>query len=227
MAAGAHPEDDGPQTDRSRYDERRLAEPTTFGARLLRAGRREFWFDPAPSIAHLVSRAFPQFRFNRTRTALLRATGISIGAGSAVMGTVYVSGSGPLGLLTVGENTSISGPLHVDLGARVHIGARVHLGHHVHLMTMDHELGPSEERCGGLIAAPIDIGDGAWLGSWVTVLPGVSIGTGAVVAAGALVTASVAPDTLVGGVPARVIRTLPRQGADGSGRRRGAPVQYE
>lgn len=52
------------------------------------------------------------------------------------------------------------------------------------------------------------IGDGAWIGSRVTFLPGLRIGAGAVAAAGALVTRDVPADTLVGGVPARKIRAL-------------------
>jgi tetrahydrodipicolinate N-succinyltransferase len=58
------------------------------------------------------------------------------------------------------------------------------------------------------VAAPISIGDGVWIGSRVTVLPGVSVGRGAVVAAGAVVTRDVAPDTLVAGIPAVVVKHL-------------------
>ena len=55
-------------------------------------------------------------------------------------------------------------------------------------------------------ARPITIGDGCWIGANATILGGVTIGCGAVVAAGAVVTADVAPHTLVGGVPAHIIR---------------------
>ncbi|HEV3191817.1 MAG TPA: DapH/DapD/GlmU-related protein [Polyangiaceae bacterium] len=125
------------------------------------------------------------------------------------MGAVEVTGPGSVvELFSVGEDCSITGPLHVDLGAAVVIGNRVRLGHQVALLTMDHEMGPSESRCGRLVAAPIAIGDGVWIASRVTILPGVTIGKGAVVAAGAVVTHDVAPDTLVAGVPARLVRKL-------------------
>ncbi len=60
---------------------------------------------------------------------------------------------------------------------------------------------------------PITIGDRAWIGANATILTGVTIGENAVVAAGAVVTHDVPPNTLVGGVPARVIRELPPSAA--------------
>jgi maltose O-acetyltransferase len=126
-----------------------------------------------------------------------------------ILGPLDITGPGDANaMLSFGEETLITGPLHIDLGAFVEIGDRVRMGHHVVLLTLDHEIGPHEHRCGRKVAAPIRIGDGVWLGSRVTVLPGVSIGNGAVVAAGSVVTHDVAPDTMVAGVPAKVVRSL-------------------
>ena len=58
--------------------------------------------------------------------------------------------------------------------------------------------------------APVIIEDDAWIGSQVVVLPGVTIGKGAIVGAGAVVVRDVAPETTVAGAPARLIRSLPR-----------------
>jgi maltose O-acetyltransferase len=160
------------------------------------------------NLIRIVSRGLPQFAFNRLRTAALRAAGLRIGSRSMVMGPIDVTGPGGVQLLSIGEHSYITGPLHVDAGAQVRVGNRVHFGHDVLLLTMNHEIGPSEERCGALTAAPISVGDGAWLGSRVTILPGVSLGRGAVVAAGAVVTRDVAADTMVAGVPAVVVRHL-------------------
>lgn len=56
--------------------------------------------------------------------------------------------------------------------------------------------------------APIHIGKNVWIGSNATILAGVSIGDGAIVAAGAVVTKNVPPNTIVGGVPAKVIKEI-------------------
>ncbi len=141
---------------------------------------------------------------------MLRAVGVRIGSRSLVMGPLDITGPGRVqDLFSIGDDTFVTGPLHVDLGAAVRIGNRVRLGHQVALLTVDHEIGPSAQRCGDVLVAPVIIGDGAWLASRVTILPGVSVGNGSIVAAGAVVTNDVPPNTLVAGVPARVVRDLP------------------
>jgi maltose O-acetyltransferase len=179
------------------------------GWRIARVAHNELRADPRKVAALAVSRFLPQFCFNRTRTALLRAAGFRIGSFSGIMGALDVTGPGNVTeLLSIGDRTIISGPLHVDLGAPVRIGNGVNLGHDVWLLTIDHEIGSGERRCGPSLAAPVTIEDGAWIGSRVTVLPGISVGRGAVVAAGAVVTRDVRPNTLVAGVPARFVRDL-------------------
>jgi len=114
----------------------------------------------------------------------------------------------PCGLLCIGENTMITGGLHVDLGASVKIGDGVRIGHDVSLLTINHEVGESWLRAGTSFFGEIVIEDGCWIASRCTVLPGVVIGRGAIVAAGAVVTRNVPANTLVAGVPARVVRQL-------------------
>ena len=164
--------------------------------------------------AHAVSSALPQFCFNRTRSRAVRTLGVNLGQRSLLMGALRITGPGESEhLLSIGEDVVITGPLHVDVGARVSIGDRTYVGHDVTLLTVDHEIASGKQRCGEPQAGPITIGAGAWLGSKVIVLPGVTIGDGAVVAAGAVVTRDVPAHTIVGGVPARVLRELE---ADGS-----------
>jgi carbonic anhydrase/acetyltransferase-like protein (isoleucine patch superfamily) len=181
-----------------------------FGARLLRVALEEIsLLHPRPRIAQALASALPHLSFNHLRTELLRAGEIRIGKGSLIMGPLNLFGEGNWGeMFSIGENTFITGPLHVNLAAPVRIGDNVNIAHDVALLTVDHEIGPPWRRAGWSERAPILINDGAWIGARATILPGVSIGKGVVVAAGAVVTRDVESHTLVGGVPARVLKTL-------------------
>jgi maltose O-acetyltransferase len=180
----------------------------SLGAKIVRGARRELDMDPAKVACGLTS-LLPQLSFVSTRTALLRAAGIQIGARSGVLGPVNVTGEGSMrGLISIGDDSFITGPLHIDLGGSVRIGNRVRFGHDVSLLTVDHEIGPPGNRCGAHLTGPIVVEDGAWVASRVTILPGVTVGRGAIVAAGAVVTRDVLPNTLVAGVPAKLVRAL-------------------
>lgn len=164
---------------------------------------------PMTRLAQGIANSLPQFLFNQTRTAILRAGSFRIGKGSLVMGDIYLSGEGDWpSLFSVGENTFITGPLRVNLGGSVRIGSSVNIGHDVMLLSVDHQIGPPWRRAGWSEHAEVVIDDGAWIGSGAVVLPGVVVGQGAVVAAGAVVTADVPPHTVVGGVPAKILKTL-------------------
>ena len=155
------------------------------------------------------SRLLPQQTFGRLRTMMLRGAGVEVGAQSLILGPVRLTGTGhPRARLSIGISTLITGPLHVDLGAPVRIGDRVQIGHDVALLTVNHEIGPEHMRAGANNFGAIEIGDGVWIASRVTVLPGVVVGAGSVIAAGAVVTRNVPPNTLVAGIPARVVRNL-------------------
>ncbi|WP_022868677.1 DapH/DapD/GlmU-related protein [Schaalia vaccimaxillae] len=111
-----------------------------------------------------------------------------------------------------GLNTHLGNGVFINAGCRfqdqggIFIGDRTLIGHNCVIATLNHQLEPA--RRANLLPAPVRIGEGAWLGANVTVLPGVTIGEGAVVAAGAVVTKDVAARTVVGGVPAKVLKTL-------------------
>ena len=160
-----------------------------------------------------IAEGFPTQAFSRTRTALLRSAGVKIGSSSLVQGRMRITGEGkPCEQISIGSFTLISGSLHCDIGAPLQIGSRVRIGHDVSLLTVDHRVGPEEMRSGERKFGTIEIGDGAWLASRVVVLPGVRIGAGAIVAAASVVTRDIPPNTLVVGVPARVVRDLSRYG---------------
>lgn len=106
----------------------------------------------------------------------------------------------------LGENVFVNaGCCFQDQGG-IRIGNDVLIGHQVVLATIDHGLDP--EKRGHHELAPIVIGNKVWVGSHATICRGVTIGDGAVVAAGAVVTRDVPSRTVAGGVPAKILKTI-------------------
>jgi len=106
----------------------------------------------------------------------------------------------------VGERTFINAGCKFQDQGGILIGNDCLIGHNATLCTINHAQDP--DRRGDMEFHPIHIEDQVWLGANVTVLPGVTIGKGAIVAAGAVVTKDVAPMTIVGGVPAKFIKNI-------------------
>lgn len=151
----------------------------------------------------------PPLAFSRLRVGLLRRVGVSIGAGTVVGGHMRISGARHAERnLRIGATCFINEGCRFEAGGPITVGDRVYIGQDVTVLTTTHELGPHEQRCGPVMVAPVSIGSGAWLGAQCVLLPGADVGAGAVVAAGAVVTGPVAPDDMVGGVPARRLRCL-------------------
>ncbi len=152
----------------------------------------------------------PLFVGSRVRAAGLRQAGFQIGRGTVMWGMpVITGGAGLEQRLHIGKECWFNAGCRLDLSDVITIGDRAAIGHEVLIMTSSHELGDQSRRAGPLYTRPVTIGTGAWLGARAVILPGVTIGAGAVIAAGAVVTRDVPPNTLVGGVPARVIKELP------------------
>jgi maltose O-acetyltransferase len=166
-------------------------------------------FDLRFVICRLLIGFIPPLVGNRLRTKILRLAGVAIGHGTTIGGTLSVHGAGrPASRIRIGKNCWINDSCVLDASAPITIGNNVALGQGVMILTNTHLLGPSEYRAGPLVSLSVIVGDGAWIGARTTVLPGVTIGTGAIVAAGAVVNKSVAADTMVAGVPARLVREL-------------------
>lgn len=109
--------------------------------------------------------------------------------------------------IVIGEHCTIGDSAFLDGRSGLTIGDSVNLGSHVTIYTRQHDVdSPDFAEVGG----PVTIGTHAWVASHAIVLPGITIGEGAVVAAGSVVTKDVAPYTLVGGNPARPIRQRAR-----------------
>lgn len=145
---------------------------------------------------------------------------IAIGAEGAVLGELVVYPGG--GQITVGERTFIGLGTRIWSAARIDIGSHVLISHNVNILDNNshslawedrrHETALPELRfvrpTADIQARPLRIEDDVWIGFAASVIGGVTIGRGAVVGAGTMVTRDVAPHTLVVGNPMRVVRRL-------------------
>jgi acetyltransferase-like isoleucine patch superfamily enzyme len=143
-----------------------------------------------------------------------RVLGMRIGEGATLLMDLYLyirgrgpgtrdRGSGQPGI-TIGRRSVINQQCCLDGRGGLTIGDYVSISPGVWILTDSHDM---HDPNFGEILAPVTIGDHAWIGSRAMILPGVTVGEGAVVAAGAVVTGNVEPYTVVGGVPARPIGT--------------------
>jgi maltose O-acetyltransferase len=144
------------------------------------------------------------------RIRLMRALGYGVQADTAIWsGGCFMSKK-----ITVGRQVFLNVGFFYDGNQPLTIGDNVRTGQFVRVITASHEIGPSHQRCPMEVAGgPVVIGDGCWIGACVTILPGVTIERGCVIAAGSLVTRSTEPDGLYAGTPARLIRRLPTEAA--------------
>lgn len=126
----------------------------------------------------------------------------------------------------VDETFFLIPPFYSDFGENINIGKNVFINHactfmdrggitieddvligpKVNLITTNHPLNPVERKA--TISHPIVVKKGAWIGAAATILPGVTIGENAVVAAGAVVSKDVPDNAIVGGIPAKIIKSV-------------------
>jgi acetyltransferase-like isoleucine patch superfamily enzyme len=154
-------------------------------------------FDGPALAGRLLCAPLPVGMGNRTRARLLRSCGLQIGEATTLAGPIRITGG-----------RRASAKLSIGRHCFINIGDGVALGQHVLMTTNSHALGHPDRRAGALEARPIRVGDGAWIAARAVLLPGVTVGEGAVVTAGAVVTRSIPAHTMAGGVPARHIKHL-------------------
>jgi acetyltransferase-like isoleucine patch superfamily enzyme len=127
---------------------------------------------------------------------------------------------------SIDQSTTVLAPLHINLGIFTHMGKNVFINHDctfldiggitiedevligpkVSLITEGHPLNPAERKA--LTVKPIVIKRNAWIGAGAIILPGVTVGENAVVAAGAVVNKDVPSNTVVAGIPAKKVKDI-------------------
>ena len=110
----------------------------------------------------------------------------------------------------VPDSLRVFPPFYSDFGKNIRIGENVfinaQIGHNVVFATLNHGICPNDRK--NTYPAPITLGKNVWIGSNATILQGVTIGDNAIVAAGAVVTKDVPANTIVGGIPAKHIKSI-------------------
>lgn len=153
---------------------------------------------PRLIVAGILFTGLPGFAFAEIRAGVLRAIGFDIARKSGFFGKPKIFGRGNIyRRLTIGANTWINFSCNIELNAEVRIGSGVGIGPETMILTGTHEMGSEDNRAGEFIALPVTIEDGVWIGARCTILPGVTIGRGSVIASGSIVNRDVPPNTVI------------------------------
>ena len=140
---------------------------------------------------------------NQIRERLSEIIGVELDKSTTVFFPFYTNFGK---FIQIGKGVFINhGCSFLDMGG-ITIEDDVLIGPKVNLITENHPLEPTDRRT--LICKPIVIKRNAWIGAAATILPGVTIGENAVVAAGAVVSKDVPANTVVGGIPAKHIKNI-------------------
>lgn len=152
---------------------------------------------------HLINITFEGTKGYKIKRRLLNSLGHSIGKETKIVTPIYCSGK-----LIVGDNSWIGRNFSLNGNGQCIVGSNVDIGPDVSVLTGSHEIGTCERRAGKGYNDVVKIGSGSWICGRCTILGGVEIGEGCVVAACSLVNNDVCNSTLVAGVPAKLKREL-------------------
>lgn len=163
---------------------------------------------------HSIKRKICMFLVNRVmagtrpcyfepKRKILNAIGHSVGEGTKIVGPIETYSK-----LTIGKYCWIGKNLKINGNGSVVIGDRCDIAPEVTFQTGGHEIGSRERRAGDGLICNQSVGNGVWIGGRSTIIGDVTISDGSVVAGCACVVKDVPPNVLVGGVPAKIIRSL-------------------
>lgn len=153
-------------------------------------------------IVHLL----PETRAFGLKRRLYRWADVKLGDNVRICSSVKIVGAGEL---EIGDNTWIGPETFISASSTIRIGANCDIAPRVFIGDGTHELTPERNRVADIETChPITIGDGCWICANATIIAGVVIGQKCVVAAGAIVTKSFEGMSVIGGVPAKLIKRL-------------------
>lgn len=110
--------------------------------------------------------------------------------------------------IIIGKDTVINYGCFFDNSEKIEVGMNCNVAMQVMFCTSTHKIGDSERRAGENVGKAIKIGNGCWIGTRATILPGVTVGEGCIISAGAVVTKDCEKNGLYAGIPAKRIRDL-------------------
>lgn len=148
-----------------------------------------------------VNHIFCGTRFFPQKRALMHFAGYEIGKGTNILGPITCTGH-----LIIGKNCWIGKNLSIHGNGRVQIGDNCDIAPDVTFLTGGHAIGDEVRRAGAGETYHVEVGDGVWIGAKATLGRNIKVGSGSVIAACACVMQDVAPNTMVGGVPAKIIK---------------------
>lgn len=154
-------------------------------------------------VLYMVNNVYVGTKAFERKRKLLKSIGFEIGENTKIVGPIECSGK-----LIIGNNCWIGKNLKVNGNGMVRIGNNCDIAPEVTFQTGGHMIGSFERRAGQGITFNQSVGDGTWIGGRVTVLNNTNIGKACVVAGCACVIQDVPDNSLIGGVPAKLIRVL-------------------
>ena len=154
-------------------------------------------------VIFIVNHVLNGTRFFAAKRRLLRSIGYEIGENTKIVGPIHNTGT-----LRIGANCWIGCNLTVHGNGTVTIGDNCDIAPDVTFLTGGHQMGDHSRRAGKGESYHITVGSGVWIGGRVTLLLNTSIGDGSMIAACACVSKDVPADTMVAGVPAKVMKEL-------------------
>ncbi len=143
--------------------------------------------------------------FNFIKSNFLRLLGSRVGHGITYYPGIRIN---PGNNIILGDGVDLAWGVLITTSGGIEIGDRTLIGYNTHIFSSNHNIPPVPQRIvdAGHSNKKVIIQNDVWIGAGCIILPGVTIGEGAVVAAGSVVTKDVKPFTLVGGVPAVLIK---------------------